>query len=44
MSSHSKGHFARVLATLAAMIALLCALASPAVAQNKPAPKWELYG
>jgi len=44
MSSHSKGHFARVLATLAAMIALLCALASPAVAQNQPAPKWELYG
>jgi outer membrane protein OmpA-like peptidoglycan-associated protein len=44
MSSHLKGHFARVLATLAAMIALLWALAPPAAAQNQPAPKWELFG
>jgi outer membrane protein OmpA-like peptidoglycan-associated protein len=44
MSSHSKGHFARVLAALPAMIALLCALAPAAAAQNQPAPKWELYG
>jgi outer membrane protein OmpA-like peptidoglycan-associated protein len=46
MSLHSKGHFARVLATLPAMIALLCALSPSAAAQaqDQPAPKWELFG
>jgi outer membrane protein OmpA-like peptidoglycan-associated protein len=44
MSSHLKGYFARVLVALLAMFALLCALASPAAAQNQPVPKWELYG
>ena len=39
MSFHS-GHCGRLLVTLA----VLCAFATLAVAQDQPAPKWELYG
>ncbi len=44
MSSHSIGHFGRVLAMLSATATLLCAFGTLAVAQEQPAPKWELYG
>jgi outer membrane protein OmpA-like peptidoglycan-associated protein/opacity protein-like surface antigen len=44
MSSQSKSHPGRVLAMLLAMIAVLCAFATLAAAQDQPAPKWELYG
>jgi outer membrane protein OmpA-like peptidoglycan-associated protein/opacity protein-like surface antigen len=53
MSCHSKGHLGRLLATLLATITLLSAFATlaaaqdqpaPATAQDKPFPKWELYG
>jgi len=44
MSSHSIGHLGRVLATLSATAAVLCAFGTLAVAQEQPAPKWELYG
>jgi outer membrane protein OmpA-like peptidoglycan-associated protein/opacity protein-like surface antigen len=44
MSHHLKGNLGRVLAMLPAMIALLCAFATLAAAQDQPAPKWELYG
>jgi outer membrane protein OmpA-like peptidoglycan-associated protein len=44
MSSHSKGRLARVLRTLSATIAFLCAFATVAAAQDQPAPKWEFYG
>ena len=44
MSFQSKSHPGRVLAMLTAMIAVLCAFATIAAAQDQPAPKWELYG
>ena len=44
MPFHTKNHFRRVLATLAAMIVCLCVFGTPAAAQDRPAPKWELYG
>jgi len=44
MSSQSKSHPGRVFATLTAMIAVLCMFAAPAAAQDRPTPKWELYG
>ena len=44
MSSHSKGRLARVLTMLLATIALLFTFATPAAAQDGPAPKVELYG
>jgi outer membrane protein OmpA-like peptidoglycan-associated protein len=43
MSSQSKSHPGRVLAILTAMIAVLC-MSGLAAAQDRPAPKWELYG
>ena len=53
MSCHSRGYLGRRWATLLATIALLCAFGTvvaaqdqpaPATAQDKPFPKWELYG
>ena len=44
MSSQSKRHPGRALALLPAIFAVLCAFATPAAAQDQPAPKWELYG
>jgi len=44
MSSQSKRHPGRVLALLPAMIAFLFTFATPAAAQDGPAPKVELYG
>lgn len=44
MSSHSIGHLGRALATLSATAALLFAFGTLAVAQDQPAPKWEIYG
>ena len=44
MSSHTKGHFARLFTALPVVIAVLCMLATVAAAQEGPAPKWELYG
>ena len=47
MSSHSqaKGHLGRVLVMLLpATMVVLCAFGSVAAAQDKPVPKWELYG
>jgi len=44
MSFQSKSHPGRVLAMPTAMIAVLCAFATFAAAQDQPAPKWELYG
>jgi outer membrane protein OmpA-like peptidoglycan-associated protein len=44
MSSYSIGHLGRVLATLSATATLVCAFGTLAVAQEQPAPKWELYG
>jgi OmpA family/Outer membrane protein beta-barrel domain len=44
MSSQSKSHPGRVLEMLPALVAVLCMCATLAVAQDQPAPKWELYG
>jgi outer membrane protein OmpA-like peptidoglycan-associated protein/opacity protein-like surface antigen len=44
MSSHLKGRLARVLTVLSATIVVLFPFATAAVAQEPPAPKWELYG
>ena len=44
MSSHSIGHLGRVLAKLSATAAILCAFGTLAVAQDQPAPKWEVFG
>lgn len=44
MSSHSKGRRVPVLATLPATIAVLLAFGTLAIAQDQPAPKWELFG
>ena len=40
MSFHFKNHLGRVLSTLV----VLCAFGTLAVAQEQPAPKWELFG
>jgi outer membrane protein OmpA-like peptidoglycan-associated protein len=40
MTFHFKNHFGRVLSALV----VLCAFGTLAVAQEQPAPKWELYG
>jgi len=44
MSSQSKGHCARILAKLPAILAALCSFATLAAAQDPPAPKVELFG
>ena len=46
MSSQSKSALGRFFATLLASFALLCFFANVAAAQNqdRPLPKWELYG
>jgi outer membrane protein OmpA-like peptidoglycan-associated protein len=44
MSSQAKRHPGGILTMLAAMIAVSCAFASLAEAQDQPAPKWELFG
>jgi outer membrane protein OmpA-like peptidoglycan-associated protein len=44
MSSNSKGRLARFFMALPVAIAVLCAFPYRAVAQEPPAPKWELYG
>src|ERR1700730_5597102 len=44
MSIHSKSHLGRVLAMLAAVIVILCTFAASAAAQDRPAPKWDLFG
>jgi len=44
MSSQSKSHPGRVSGMLAAMIAVSFTFATLAVAQDQPAPKWELFG
>jgi len=44
MSSQSKRHPGRALAMLPAIFVVLGAFATPAAAQDQPAPKWELYG
>jgi len=44
MLSKAKSYTGRVLSMLSAMIAVLCAFASLAAAQDQPAPKWELFG
>jgi len=43
MSSHSHNLCGRV-ATSLALVAVLCSMATLAAAQDRPAPKWELYG
>ena len=42
--SRSKSHTSWVFAMLPATIAILCSVATVAVAQDVPAPKWELFG
>ena len=44
MSPQPKSHPGRVLAMLPVMIAVLCAFATNAAAQDQPAPKWEIFG
>lgn len=44
MSSNSQRHLGRVLAGLPGTIVVLCAFATLAAAQDRPAPKWELFG
>jgi outer membrane protein OmpA-like peptidoglycan-associated protein len=44
MSSQSKSHPGRALVMLPAMIAVLWTFATLAAAQDRPAPKWELFG
>ncbi len=44
MSSQSESRPGRLLAMLPAMIAVLCGCATIAAAQDRPGPKWELYG
>ena len=44
MSSQLNSNPRRILAMLSAMIGTLCTFATLAVAQDQPAPKWELYG
>ena len=44
MSSNLKSRLARLFTALPVAVAVLGMLASAAVAQDQPAPKWELYG
>jgi outer membrane protein OmpA-like peptidoglycan-associated protein len=44
MSSHSKNPCGRIAIMRLAVAALLCSLGTLAAAQERPAPKWELYG
>jgi len=44
MSSHSHIACGRVAVMLLAVVAVLCSVGTLAVAQDQPAPKWELYG
>jgi len=44
MSSHCQNSCGRIAIMLLAMIALLCSMDTLAAAQDRPAPKWELYG
>jgi outer membrane protein OmpA-like peptidoglycan-associated protein len=44
MSFQSKNHPLRAWTILPALIAMFCTLATFAAAQDRPAPKWELYG
>ena len=44
MSSHSQNPYGRVAIMLLATIAVLCSVGTLAAAQDRPAPKWELYG
>ena len=44
MSSHSFGHVGRILAKLSATAAILCAFGTVSLAQEQPAPKWEVFG
>ena len=44
MSSHSKRHRSCFAVMRLAVFAILCAFATLAPAQDRPAPKWELYG
>jgi outer membrane protein OmpA-like peptidoglycan-associated protein len=43
MSSQSRRHHNRGLAVLSATVAFLCMLATLSAAQDRPAPKWELF-
>ena len=42
--SRSKSHTSWVFAMLPATIAILCSVATVAIAQDQPPPKWELFG
>jgi outer membrane protein OmpA-like peptidoglycan-associated protein len=44
MSSHSHNSCGRVAVMLLVSVAILCAFGTLAAAQDRPAPKWELYG
>jgi hypothetical protein len=44
MSSHSHNVSGGVAIALLAVIGGWCGVAAPAAAQDRPAPKWELYG
>jgi outer membrane protein OmpA-like peptidoglycan-associated protein len=44
MSSHSHNRSGRVAVMLLASVAVLCGFGAPAAGQDRPAPKWELYG
>src|ERR1035441_9915600 len=44
MSSHSHNPRGRVAVMLLAVVGVLCSVGTLAVAQDQPAPKWELFG
>lgn len=44
MSSRTQNHCGRVVALRSAAVAVLCTLVTVAAAQDRPAPKWELFG
>jgi hypothetical protein len=44
MSSHSHIASGRIAVMLSAVVAVLCSVGTLAIAQDQPAPKWELYG
>ena len=44
MSSHSHKPCGRVAVMLLAVVGVLCSVGTLAVAQDQPAPKWELFG
>lgn len=44
MSSHSHNPRGRVAVMLLAVVGILCSVGTLAVAQDQPAPKWELFG